>query len=85
MVAAVAELSFTMQRALWEAPTAMHWQRELKEKRRFHALHMDFTETFATGTPEDVDGLGILLLVTFNGVNGVNEWIAKTGSTALIV
>ena len=85
MVAAVAELSFTMQRALWEAPTAMHWQRELREKRRFHALHMDFTETFATGTLEDVDDLGILLLVTFNGVNGVNEWIAKTGSTALIV
>jgi hypothetical protein len=84
LVAAVTELSFTLQRALWEAPTAIHWQMAMKEKRRYYALHMDFTEAMETATVDDVDDLGLLMMVCYNGVDGVNEWIARTGSVALI-
>jgi len=84
LVAAVTELSFTMQKALWDAPTAVHWQRAVKETSRLHAPRMDFTETLSTATLDDVDELGLLMLVTYKGLDEVNEWIARTGSTALI-
>lgn len=84
LVAAVTELSFTMQKAFWNAPTAMHWQRAVKEKSRYQAPRMDFTETLSTATVDDVDELGLLMLVTYKGLDGVNEWIARMGSTALV-
>ena len=84
LVAAVTELSFTAQKAFWDAPTATHWQRVVKEKNRFHVPRMDFTEALSTATLDDVDDLGLLMLVTYKGLDGVNEWITRTGSTALI-
>jgi hypothetical protein len=83
LVAAVTELSFTVQKAFWDAPTATHWQRAVKEKNRFHAPRTDFTEALSTATLDDVDELGLLVLVTYKGLDGVNEWITRTGSTAL--
>lgn len=84
LVAAVTELSFTIQKALWDAPSAMHWQRAVKDRSRFHAPRMDFAEALSTATLDDVDELGLLMLVTYKGLDGVNEWIARTGSSALI-
>jgi hypothetical protein len=84
LVAAVTELSFTVQKAFWDAPTAMHWHRAVKEKNRYHAPRMDFTETLSTATLDDVDELGLLMLVTYVGLDGANEWIVRTGSLALI-
>jgi hypothetical protein len=73
-----------MQKALWDAPTAVHWQRAVREKNRFHAPKMDFTEVLSTAALDDVDELGLLMLVTYKGLDGVNEWVAGTGCTALI-
>lgn len=84
MVEAVTEMSFTGQRALWEAPTAMHWLQAGKQSRRFYFNKMDFGELMEKGTLDDVDELGLLMLVCYKGVDGVNEWIVRKGGNALI-
>ena len=84
LVGAVTEMSFTGQKALWEAPTAQHWQKACTEKSRFYAHRMDLEEILLNATLDDLDDMGMLILVTYKGVDGVNEWIMRTGSTALI-
>jgi hypothetical protein len=84
LVAAVTEMSFTMQKAFWDAPTAIHWQRAVKEKSRLYATTMDFTEVLSTAAVDDIEELGVLMLVTYKGLDGVNEWIARTGTNALL-
>lgn len=84
MVEAVTEMSFTGQRALWEAPTAMHWFQAGKKSRRFYFNKMDFGELMEKGTLGEVDELGLLMLVCYKGVDGVNEWIVRKGGNALI-
>lgn len=44
MVEAVTEMSFTGQRALWHAPTAVHWQQAYKQRKRFYLNRMNFRE-----------------------------------------
>jgi hypothetical protein len=84
MVEAVTEMSFTGQKALWEAPTAMHWLQACKQKRRFYLDKMGFGELMEKGTLDEVDELGLLMLVCYKGVDGVNEWIVRKGGNALI-
>jgi Fungal Zn(2)-Cys(6) binuclear cluster domain len=84
LVEAVTELSFTAQRALWHAPTAVHWQQACKQNRRFYLHKMDFGELMEKGDLSEVDELGVLMLVCYKGVDGVNEWIVKKGGTALL-
>ena len=84
MVEAVTEMSFTGQRALWEAPSAMHWLQAGKQSRRLYFNKMDFGELMEKGTLGEVDELGLLMLVCYKGVDGVNEWIVRRGGSALI-
>jgi hypothetical protein len=84
LVAAVAELSFTAQKRFWEAPSGPHWQREVNERSALYCHRMDFADVLSTAKLNDVDDLGVLMLVTYRGVDGVNKWIVKTGSSHLI-
>ena len=84
LVEAVTEMSFTSQKALWYAPTAVHWQQACKQNKRFYLSHMDFTELMAKGDLNEVDELGVLMLVCYKGVDGVNEWIVSKGGSALL-
>ena len=84
LVGAVTEMSFTGQKALWEAPTAQHWQKACTEKNRLYSRQMCLEEILSNATLEDLDDMGMLMMVTYKGVDGVNEWIMRTGSTALI-
>ncbi|KAE9375228.1 hypothetical protein N431DRAFT_369461 [Stipitochalara longipes BDJ] len=84
LVEAVTEMSFTGQKALWYAPTAVHWQQACKQNKRFYLHQMDFTELMAKGDLSEVDELGVLMLVCYKGVDGVNEWIVRKGGTSLL-
>jgi hypothetical protein len=84
LVGAVTEMSFTGQKSLWEAPTAQHWQKVCAEKSRLYVHQMDLEELLSNATLDNLDDMGMLMMVTCKGVDGVNEWIMRTGSTALI-
>ncbi|KAF4626680.1 hypothetical protein G7Y89_g11479 [Cudoniella acicularis] len=84
LVPAVTELSFTAQRALWEAPTQQHWKKALAERPSLHVPCMDFTEILLTGTWNDVEDLAMLMLVTYKGIDEVNEWIVKSENGVLL-
>lgn len=84
LVNAVTELSFTASKKVWDAPSAQHWKKALNESSRYHVPFMDFTEVLAQARPDDVGDLGMLMLVTYKGVERVNEWIMETGNGALI-
>jgi len=84
LVEAVTEMSFTSQKALWYAPTAVHWQQACKQNKRFYLHRMDFTELIAKGDLSEVDELGVLMLVCYKGVDGVNEWIVNKGGSSLL-
>ena len=84
MVEAVTEMSFTRQKALWHAPTAVHWQQACKQRKRFYVNRMDFRELMEKGDLSDVDQLGVLMLVCYKGVDGVNEWIVAKGGKDLL-
>lgn len=84
LVAAVTELSFTAQKALWHAPSGQHWQREIRDRSRYYCPRMDLEEILSNANVSDVDDLGMLMLVTYKGVDGVNDWITRTGNAGLI-
>jgi hypothetical protein len=45
---------------------------------------MDFTELMEKGDLSEVDELGLLMLICYKGVDGVNEWIVSKGGTTLL-
>ncbi|KAG4431746.1 hypothetical protein IFR05_012780 [Cadophora sp. M221] len=85
MVGAVTGISFTAQRLLWAAPSPVHFSKARKETRRFWVEKIDFDELMKNGTVDDLDEVAWLMLVTYKGVDGANEWIAsKEGGPSLI-
>lgn len=45
---------------------------------------MDFEGVLGRGNVGEVDEMGILMLVCYKGVEGVNEWILRGGWGGLI-
>ena len=84
LVGAVTEMSFTAQRALWEAKSAMHFVKACRERRRFFVERMEFSEVLERAKVGEVDDMGMLMLVTYKGVDGVNEWIVRKGNAELL-
>lgn len=80
-------MSFTAQRALWDAKSEQHWLKARRERPSYWVQEMEFGEILeGEGKAEmkDLDGLGLLLLVTYKGVEGVNEWILRGDGGELI-
>lgn len=84
MVSAVTEIPFTAQRRLWAAPSATHSVKACKETRMFWVEKMDLADLIKEGNVDDLDEIAWLMLVTYKGVDGVNEWILRKGGSTLI-
>ena len=84
MVGAVTEIPFTAQRRLWAAPSATHFVKACKEARIFWIEKMDLADLIKEGNVDDLDEIAWLMLVTYKGVDGVNEWILSKGGSTLI-
>lgn len=80
----VTELSFTAGEGLWEAKSAVHWRLALEARESFYVKRMEMGAILLRARLQDVDPLALLMLVTFLGVDDVNEWIVGRGSKALI-
>ncbi|KAK0102276.1 hypothetical protein ONS95_005898 [Cadophora gregata] len=84
MVGAVTEIPFTAQRRLWAAPSASYFVKACKETRCLWVEKMDLDEIMEKGLVEDLDEIAWLMLVTYTGVDGANEWIMSKGGSTLI-
>ncbi|KUJ17965.1 uncharacterized protein LY89DRAFT_668169 [Mollisia scopiformis] len=80
----VTELSFTAGKELWDAGSAVHWRLVMEAQKSLDVQRMELDEILGKARLEDVDELGLLMLVTYKGVDGVNEWIVQMGSKSLI-
>lgn len=78
---AIESMRWTAQAALWNADSAFAWRRAWDggEKRHFAMSFMDFEELRAWGKPEDVEELGLMMFVSFQGTDRVNEWMERCG------
>lgn len=80
----VTELSFTATKGLWDSSSAVHWRLEVEAQDSLYVQRMDLDGALENARLEDVDDLALLMLVTYKGVDGVNEWIVRMGSRSLI-
>ena len=73
--ARLSQLSFTGQAAVWEAKSLSEWQ-ETKAQRPWIELNLsNFHEDIKAVFPSDLDDLGIIILVSYDGVDIVKEWV----------
>lgn len=72
--------SFTAQAALWEARSMYDWERASREMDHFDINMMDFSELLDRGKRSDIEDMGLLMMVTYLGVDRVREWAARSGS-----
>ena len=77
--ARLAQLSFTGQVAMWEARSVTEWHETREQKPwielRFSSFHDDIKAVF----PGDLDELGIIILVSYDGIDMVRDWIGDDG------
>ena len=59
-------MSFTAQRASWEATSEQHGMRAKMEREGFYVQKMGPAEVMDRANVEDIDDLGFLMLVTYS-------------------
>ncbi|KAF2866999.1 hypothetical protein BDV95DRAFT_583347 [Massariosphaeria phaeospora] len=72
--------SFTAQRELWDASSALEWER-IKQSHDPHWIHnMDFNAMLQHGRGAELDDFGLLMLITYKGKDITDHWLAATMS-----
>ncbi|KAH8807205.1 hypothetical protein F5884DRAFT_856786 [Xylogone sp. PMI_703] len=75
----VTMLPFTAQAALWNAPSAYSWKRAFRDKEHYPVTQMCFDDIISSGKSSDVEDLGLMMMVTYLGVDQVREWASQSG------
>lgn len=73
--AIMAKLGFTGQVALWEARSAVEWHQVMGQRPWFEVNIASFHDDVKAALPEDLDELGIILRVGYNGIPALKEWL----------
>ena len=73
--ARLAQLSFTGQVAVWEARSAAEWHETRAQKPWTELKLSSFRDDIKAVFPSDLDELGIIILVSYDGVDIVKEWV----------
>jgi Fungal Zn(2)-Cys(6) binuclear cluster domain len=71
------KMSFTAQKALWNAPSEYHWKEALKEKKHFPVKMNDWDASMDGTKPADLDELGVVLLATYKGMDVTCQWLGR--------
>jgi hypothetical protein len=71
----MAKLCFTGQAALWEARSAAEWYQASWHRLWFEVNLSRSPADMESALPEDLDELGIIILVCSDGVEGLKEWL----------
>lgn len=70
----VSQMSFTAQSSLWDARTESDWNRRRRNGKTYFVSCMDFSDIILSGTQNDLDDLGMMMLVTYRGYDSVMAW-----------
>ncbi|QYS97836.1 Zn(2)-C6 fungal-type domain-containing protein [Trichoderma simmonsii] len=70
----VSQMSFTAQSSLWDARTESDWNRRRRNGKTYFVSCMDFSDIILSGTQDDLDDLGMMMLVTYRGYDSVMAW-----------
>ncbi|OJD35878.1 transcription factor cys6 protein [Diplodia corticola] len=70
-------LSFTAQRALWEAQSEYGWRTACSERERLEVRLAHWNDDVLKAAPSDLDELGVLIMATFWGMEPTGEWLGK--------
>jgi Fungal Zn(2)-Cys(6) binuclear cluster domain len=79
----VTELSFTANAKLWNVGNAYEWSKLWREENRLTVAQMKFEELFRCDGG-DLEEFGMLMMVIYNGVDFVNEWLDRNNYPALL-
>ena len=71
----VTELSFTGQLGLWNAPSAYYWQKAYNQSDHLKVTAMNFDNLVYQAKGADLEDFGLMMMVTYKGVDFVNEWL----------
>jgi len=71
----VTELSFTGQAGLWNAPSAYCWRKAYYQSDHLKITAMNFDDLVSQSKGAGLDDFGLMIMVTFKGVDFVNEWL----------
>ncbi|KAG6996913.1 Transcription factor gsfR2 [Fusarium oxysporum f. sp. conglutinans] len=73
--ARMAKLGFTGQVAIWEARSPAEWHQARGEKPWVELNISSFHDGIKAAFPDDLDQLGIIVLVSYDGVDVLEEWV----------
>ena len=77
--ARLAQLSFTGEVALWEARSPADWH-ETRGQKPWNELALStFLDDVKTAFPGDLDEMGIIILVSYDGIDMAREWVGNDG------
>ncbi|KAM0704019.1 hypothetical protein Q7P35_008251 [Cladosporium inversicolor] len=73
--ARLAQMSFTGQVALWEARSSANWHETRGRKPWIDLTLSNFLDDIKVAFPGDLDELGIIVLVSYDGIDKAREWV----------
>jgi hypothetical protein len=71
-------VSFTAQAALWNSQSEISWQRAQGEKEWLEVRVTHWDEAIAKAKPDDLEELGVLVMVMLKGTEAAGKWLGYT-------
>ena len=73
----VDKLSFTVQSALWNAPSEYHWREALKSGNHLEVTLGRWDDVIDSAQPMDFEELGVMVLAAYKGMDITSEKLGK--------
>lgn len=77
--ARLAQLSFTGQVAMWDARSLADWHDAMIQKPWVELTLSSFGDDIKAACPGDLDELGIIILVSYDGIDKARKWVGDNG------
>jgi hypothetical protein len=71
-------MSFTAQAALWNSQSEISWRRAYYERERLEVRVTHWDEAIAKARPDDLEELGVLIMVMLKGIETAGEWLGHS-------
>lgn len=77
--ARLTRMSFAGHAATWEARSPAEWRGTIGENPWIELRLSNFLEDINVVFPDDLDELGVIILVSYEGIDKVREWVGDDG------
>ncbi|KAF2178241.1 hypothetical protein K469DRAFT_600190, partial [Zopfia rhizophila CBS 207.26] len=82
---AVTANSFTAQRRLWDASSALGWDRIRQVYPPYWVTKMNFDSILQEAKGTELDDFGMVMMITYKGQDVVDHWVASTDTERNLV